>query len=140
MSDDAESISLAEEFRARAQAAYRYALGAEPPLRMSGESLNAYRVRLLEPVKSASKDWRGMSRSDLAGVARAGALSVAETQIYADAVKGVQTTQHGLREVMEEDRTGRKISKFYGDPEEVWGVFKLPGIRARLNRNPRGAR
>jgi hypothetical protein len=31
-----------------------------------------------------------------------------------------------LTEVIETDRTGRQISRFYGDPELVWGPFKMP--------------
>jgi len=33
------------------------------------------------------------------------------------------------REVITSDVTGRKISRFYGDPEAIWGRFKLPAKR-----------
>ncbi|HZT01477.1 MAG TPA: hypothetical protein VFA39_04345 [Steroidobacteraceae bacterium] len=133
---DAETIHLAEQLRARAQSAYRHMLGAEPPLRMSDESLTNYRVRLLEPVKSGSKTWRSISRETLLASAASGALSVAETQIYADAVQSIQQCEHGLREVATPDRTGRLISRFYGDPNEVWGPFKAPSFRTSINPRP----
>ena len=134
---DAETIALAEQLRERAQAAYRHALNAEPPRRMSDEDLTTYRIRLLEPIKSASKDWGRFGRSDFRGLANAGGLSIAETQIYADAVRSIQQSRHGLRTVSEPDQAGRPITKFYGDPEEVWGAFKAPAVCARLNRTPR---
>ncbi len=33
------------------------------------------------------------------------------------------------RMVIEIDETGRRIRHFYGDPEVVWGPFKMPGKR-----------
>lgn len=140
MTDTADVIAAADQLRARACDAYRHVLNAEPPRRMSDESLTAYRVRLLEPIKPSSKTWRSIDRASLLAAAPSGALSVAETQIYADAVQSIQQTKHGLREVSEPDQSGRPISKFYGDPELVWGPHKAPAMGARLNRYPRGAR
>lgn len=40
-----------------------------------------------------------------------------------------------LREVKEVDRTGRQISHSVGDPEAVWGQFKLPTRRARFTED-----
>jgi hypothetical protein len=139
MTDTALTIAAAEQVRARAQSAYRHMLGAEPPLPMSGESLTAYRVRLLEPVKSASTTWRGINRATLLASAPSGALEVAERQVYADAVKTVQTTQHGLRSVTEPDQAGRPITRFFGDPGEWMDAFKAPAARARFRRPSRGA-
>ena len=107
---------------------------------LTGENLAQYRRALAQPFQKHSPSWKDIDLTTLPD----NALEIAEKQIYADAwdaatKPSVLNAVEGLREVMEEDRTGRKISKFYGDPEEVWGAFKRPGIRARLNLHPRGA-
>jgi hypothetical protein len=40
--------------------------------------------------------------------------------------QGREAAAGRLTEVFETDVTGRRISRFYGDPERVWGAFKLP--------------
>ncbi len=95
-----------------------------PPL--AGEGLPQYRRRLLEPLQKHSAAWKGVSlhRADES------LLRVAETQILADAQREA-TAPTNLRpgqlvERIEIDETGRKIRKFYGDPEACWGPFKQP--------------
>lgn len=106
---------------------------------LSGERLASYRRALAQPYQKYSTAWKDIDLADLPDAA----LEVAETQIYADAwaaatKSSVLNAVEGLREITETDRTGRKISKFYGNPEEVWGAFKRPGIGANLNLHPRG--
>jgi hypothetical protein len=58
----------------------------------------------------------------------ADALAVAEHAIYSDAIavaRNPATVPEGtLREVIETDVTGRRISRFIGSPEACWGPFK----------------
>ncbi|MHB8816950.1 MAG: NUDIX domain-containing protein [Steroidobacteraceae bacterium] len=107
---------------------------------LSGERLASYRRALAQPYQKYSPAWKDIDLSSLPD----NALEIAETQIYADAwgsatKPSVLNAVEGLREITEEDRTGRKISKFYGDAEAVWGAFKRPGIGARINLRPRGS-
>jgi hypothetical protein len=52
------------------------------------------------------------------------------SQIYADALTAAASPSSVpagmLREQIEPDRTGRRITRFVGDPESCWGVFKQP--------------
>lgn len=125
-------VELAEEDRARfvdvQSKAERVAqaFGDFAPRWMSGESLPQYRQRLLSKFKQHSADWKGVDLAKLGD----DALAVAETKIYADAwgaaTRPVNIEGGTLREVTENDRTGRKITRFYGDPEACWGPFKQP--------------
>lgn len=96
------------------------------PRWMNGESLPDYQRRLLGKYKAHSASWKD---KDLARV-DASVLDVAETQIYADAVTAASapsTVVAGtLRELVTEDRTGRRITRFQGDPEVTWAPFKQP--------------
>lgn len=99
------------------------------PRWMNGETLPQYQRRLLGKYQGHSVSWKG---KDLSKV-DASVLDVAETQIYADAmsaaIRPAGITEGVLIERTEQDRTGRKISKFSGDPEACWGPFKLPSRR-----------
>jgi len=113
------------EAQSRAERAAQ-AFGDSAPHWVSGENLLQYRRRLLGPFKQHSSTWRGVELSRL----DADALNVAEPKIYADAwdaVNNPATVPEGtLREIVETDRTGRRISRFVGSPEACWGQFKAP--------------
>lgn len=102
------------------------AFGDSAPRWVSGESLPQYRQRLLGKFKQHSADWKGVELAKLGD----DALAVAETKIYADAwqaaIRPANVEGGMLREVTDTDRTGRKITRFYGDPEACWSHFKQP--------------
>jgi hypothetical protein len=100
--------------------------GDSAPSWVGGENLLQYRRRLLGLFKQHNKDWKNkdLSRVD------ASVLDIAETQIYAAAQREASAPTNvaagQLVERYETDRTGRRISKFYGDPEVTWSQFKAP--------------
>lgn len=102
------------------------AFGDSAPRWVSGETLTQYRQRLLGKFKSHSKAWKDADLRDF----KDSALDTVETQVYADAwqaaIRPANVEGGMLREVTENDRTGRKITRFYGDPEACWGPFKQP--------------
>jgi hypothetical protein len=111
--------------------------GDSAPRWNDGESLPRYRQRLLGKFKQHSADWKGVELAKLGD----DALAVAETKIYADAMAALHdphTVPAGtLREIIETDRTGRRISRFVGDPEACWSFFKAP-VRYVLGINTKG--
>jgi len=88
-----------------------------------GESIADYRRRLLEPLKQHSPAWRKVSVPRQEDV-----LQVAEQQILADAAREARAPTSippgKLVERVTTDVTGRRISRFFGDPEACWGAFK----------------
>lgn len=117
----------ATEAQARAESAYQQVLGCGAPPRLSGESLSEYRIRLVHGLKGFSERWRRVDHAGLAGVARAGALQVAEEQVYADAVHSVKRSTGPLRKVTEVDPdSGLRITRFYGDPSGWMDQFSNP--------------
>jgi hypothetical protein len=99
--------------------------GAPGPL--EGETLTRYRQRLMAPFQQHSPAWKG---ANLSRVSDETTLAVAEDQIFRDAMRA-RTDPNvigpgKLIETFESDRTGRQISRFYGDPEACWGAFKQP--------------
>jgi hypothetical protein len=102
---------------------------AGAPRWLNGEAPDEYRRRLLGKWKSHSKTWKDVDLNTLAGPA----LDIAERQIYADSIADAanpgSVPENTLVEVIEVDRTGRKISRFRGDPEACWGRFKAPQRR-----------
>ena len=115
------------EAQSRAERIYQ-AFGDSAPSAVRGESLLQYRARLANKVKQHSAQWKSI---DLTTLKDESVLNVAETQIYADAYSAARSPVHigagKLHEVKETDRTGRHISRFYGDPEECWAPFKAVG-------------
>lgn len=102
---------------------------------MDGENLMAYRRRLAGGLKEHSPAWKDI---DLRVIADDQAFSNIENTIYADAetagLNPVAPSEDYLREIIEQDVTGRKISKFVGRPSAWMNQFaaprrKLVGIR-----------
>jgi hypothetical protein len=100
------------------------AFGDSAPRAMDGESLVAYRHRLLAPFKQHSATWRTAEIPH-----RADVLAIAERQIYADALHQANNPvipPGTLLERITTDRTGRRISSFQGDPGAWLDDFKCP--------------
>jgi hypothetical protein len=100
---------------------------APPPAIVQGESLQSYRRRLADRLRVHSPRWGGHVALDHFSGA---ALDEVENQIYADALAAsrdpARVPAGTLRESIEVDRTGRRITRFVGDPENCWGAFKMP--------------
>jgi hypothetical protein len=100
--------------------------GAEAPPPVVGETLTQYRTRLLTPYQPHSATWARVRLHTLAP----DALSVAENAIYNDSLvfahDPANVPEGCLREIIDTDRTGRRISRFVGHPEACWGAFKAP--------------
>jgi hypothetical protein len=111
---------------------------AGAPRWMQGETLDQYRRRLIAEFKKHSKGWADVDLSVFSGKA----LDTVESQVYADAVTASRTTADlapgTLRMTINEDETGRRIRRFFGDPEACWAPFKQP-LR-RLTGFPGGRR
>lgn len=134
---DQRTAPLADEDRAkfvsaqdRANRIYQAFGDAGAPRWLDGESLQQYRQRLAQPLKKHSKAWAGIEIAKLPE----DAFVVAETAIYHDAQAAAEAPvagpSGGLRRVVTQDAAGRRISRFYGDPEACWGTFKDPVVRA----------
>jgi hypothetical protein len=114
----------ATEHQSRADQAYQ-SLGLRAPARVVGEPIVEYRRRLLAPLVQHSPQWQKVTVNTLSGPA----LDVAEETVFADAVTAATRTGAGtgpLREIVHTDESGRRIKRFYGDPEFTWAPFKLP--------------
>jgi hypothetical protein len=100
------------------------AFGDEAAPAVRGESLAQYRRRLLSGFKQHSPQWQSVDLTSFADKA----LDAVETQILADAYKAAldptNVPEGTLREVIEVDRTGRKISRFVGSIEAFLSPFK----------------
>jgi len=117
---EAEYITVQQ----RADGAYR-AVGCSDgaPPHLQGEDIVSYRQRLLAGVQSRSPTWRNVT------LPRAqDALAPIERQILTEATASLTDNsqyQNGqLREVVSLDQTGRRITRFYGDPGATWAPFQ----------------
>jgi hypothetical protein len=121
-------MSVQSEFvTAQAQAdRVAQAFGDSAPRWLDGEGLLNYKRRLAGKYKQHSTTWKD---ADLAKV-DVSVLDQIVTQIYADAmtasVDPSRVPRGELREQIEPDRTGRRITRFVGDPESCWSIFKQP--------------
>jgi chemotaxis protein histidine kinase CheA len=105
---------------------------------MDGETALAYRVRLLNPLKIHSPQWKDVELKDLPEKA----LAIAETQVYYDADQfgrhPKSAVEGTLREYVTTDETGRKITNFAGESKSWLNQFtgnrqRLVGIRNASN-------
>jgi hypothetical protein len=122
---------LEQEYR-RAQAradAVAQAFGDAAPRWLEGERLTQYRARLLRPYQKYSNAWRDVP---LPSFPSDKALDTVESQVFAAALEEARqptslTVKPGeLVERVVTDDAGRRVRKFYGDPEVCWGPFKTP--------------
>jgi hypothetical protein len=101
--------------------AYRHALlGAAPPL-VYGENLNGYERRLLRPLQPLSKQY---AKSNLNAIGDAVVFRHVASEIRKDAIATARTSEGPLRAVVgPPDGSGRRITRYFGDPREAWLPF-----------------
>lgn len=130
--DDATFVEMADA-QARADSVYSM-FGKRAPRPLNGESKLAYRKRLAEGLREHSARWKNVLLTALGGEA----FSVAEEQVYADAaataLNPLTVPEDQLREIVNQDSTGRRIVSFSGRPRAWMGDFsahkrRLAGIR-----------
>jgi 8-oxo-dGTP pyrophosphatase MutT (NUDIX family) len=121
--EDRLKFVAVQERAERVAQAFGDAQGA--PRWLHGETLDQYRRRMANKFRTHSPAWKDIDITPFAGAT----LVPVETQIYADAMNAAMhpsSVEGGqLRQVIEQDATGRRIKNFYGDPEVTWGPFKL---------------
>ncbi len=137
--DDVVDEVRASTYRQRAEEAYYAALSAPPPAHLPAESVASYRIRLASGLKGFSPTYGRMSVRDLDGMRRAGALHIAEETIFEEAIAAARRPTGPLRETQDPpDRSGRRITRFFGSPEDCWAPFKQqPRMVARFNTGGR---
>jgi len=122
MNDQHQQLHAARERAERVAMVF----GDSAPRPMDGEPVADYQRRLLRPYLKFSPTWNGRDLSRLPG----SILEIVERQVYSDAIAASTNPavigRGQLVERFETDRTGRRISRFYGDPEACWGPFKQP--------------
>jgi len=116
------------EAQARAERAYRIH-GLRPPEPTFGEPLLQYRRRLVQPLMAHSDQWKRVSAWKLDSQS----VGIAEAQCIADAIEKFEAPTGALRMEETRDDAGRTIRRFYGDPEETWGIFKQVPLYARFD-------
>jgi hypothetical protein len=101
------------------------AFGDVAPKALDGESPLQYRRRLVGMYQKYSPTWRTAELRN----ASEDVMRVAETQIYADAMREAHhptSFKPGqLIERKHRDPAGRLISRFFGDPAAAWAPFML---------------
>jgi len=109
------------------------------------EKLTDYRLRLLQPFKKHSPEWKN---ANLREIAHTHALTNVENEIFSAAKRAATDNsafKNTLRRMDTKDETGRKQTKFFGSPEACWGPFKMEprrvmGFHTRFERGtPSGA-
>lgn len=125
VADDVRTIQADEQ--ARNDGVY-IALGGRAPAPMSGEASLAYRIRLARGLQKHSKQWKDIDLQKL----DASVLDVAAAQIRNDAMIAARSPEDletgQLREIIETDVTGRRISKFVGRGTFI-GAMRQPSRR-----------
>jgi 8-oxo-dGTP pyrophosphatase MutT (NUDIX family) len=135
---DADYDAFASE-QAKADTVFS-ALGERASRPQDGENLLAYRRRLAKALQPHSKAWKDVNLSAIADDA---AFSIAQGQIYSDAMDAatnpVDLPFGTLREIISADGTGRRITSFAGQPLSWMGQFagsrrRLSGFRSNKDR------
>jgi hypothetical protein len=121
--------------------AHAFGDSAGAPSWQAGESLGAYRARLLNPYRQHCPQWAQVDFTTLQASTPMleRLLSQAETEVFSAALDAARDPDNyppgTLKEIVTRDATGRKISNFVGDIEVTFGPFKLPSRRARFVRS-----
>ena len=147
MCDDEEEAMKADEEEAKladAQAkcdSVLSAFGKSASRPLQGENLLAYRKRLLRGLQAYSDSYKDIN---LTSIKDAKLLSLAEKQIFADALNAAKSPMmfaaDQLVEINEKDRAGRTITKFKGAMSAWLDDFKVPSMRVKefhLSNNKR---
>lgn len=107
------------------------AFGKSASRPLQGESLMAYRKRLLRGLQAYSDSYKDIN---LATIKDAKLLELAEKQIMNDAMTAARTSSHvpgdQLIAIQSRDSSGRTITKYRGSMEAWLGDFKVPPQRA----------
>jgi broad specificity phosphatase PhoE len=115
--------------QAKADSVYS-AFGKSASRPLQGESLMAYRKRMVRGLQAHSDEMKNVNINSIKDEAM---LSIVEKRVYADAVvasRGTGAIGKGqLIELHKTDRAGRTITEFRGDMEAWLGEFKLPASR-----------
>lgn len=126
---DAEYRAMADT-QARADAAFQ-AFGDSAPRPLMGEDHDTYRRRLASKLKAHSPQWKDVN---IYAIADSNAFDVIEQSVYADAMSAAMAPASvapgTLREMVTEDRTGRKSYSFAGEPSSWMNDFA--GVRRRV--------
>lgn len=130
--DEEEEAKYADA-QAAADSVYA-AFGKSATRPLKGESLLKYRTRLLRGLQGYSDAYKAVK---LSAIKDAQLLSIAEKQIFADALaaaKSVSASNGSLIEHVERDAAGRTIRKFSGSMSAWLDDFKVPSMKvARFN-------
>jgi len=125
--DDEEAAYA--DCQAKADSVYS-AFGKSASRPLQGESLTAYRKRMVRGLQAHSDEMKNVNINAIKDEAM---LSVVEKRVYADALaasRGTGAIAKGqLIELHKKDRAGRTITEFRGDMEAWLGDFKLPTHR-----------
>ena len=103
--------------------------GKQAPPALGGETVTAYRLRLLREMQPHSPEWKDKNLGTLAA-ADAAILDTAEKLIYADAAVAARTMtslpgQLRMERQVDPD-SGLRINRWYGDPNSWMDAFKTP--------------
>ena len=126
---DAEARAARSDAQAKAKAVYDI-LGTAEPIPTGNEGVAQYRLRVAGELQKHSNDY---CNANLRDVARQSwkAFTIAERQIYADAIKlgssyAWSPNPNQLRVRKETDETGRQWTTYSGKPSVWMNDFKLP--------------
>lgn len=112
--------------QAKADSVYA-AFGKSASRPLKGESLTAYRTRLMRGLQGYSDAYKDVN---LRSIKDDALLALAEKQIFADAAMAARSPMHipagQLIETKRQDRAGRTISEFKGAIDAWLNVFKVP--------------
>lgn len=138
MLDKYESPRTLTGAQAAADSVYSL-LGESAPQAMAGETVQAYRVRL---VRGLQPHCKAFANSDLAALARADsiAFNAIERDILEDVRNFARTPMAvpdgQLREIVTTSSGGHRISTFVGDPFAWLGRHIQRPMRVRFNTRP----
>ena len=124
-----EDVAVMADCQSKADSVYS-AFGKSASRPLSGESLTAYRKRMVRGLQAHSDEMKNVNINAIKDEAM---LTVVEKRVYADAIaasRGTGAIAKGqLIELHKKDRAGRTITEFRGDMEAWLGDFKLPAYR-----------
>lgn len=118
----ADLAGAAEHFKAKADTVLRLHGQAAPAIHPD-ENMADYRRRLLGCVRPHTE---GRLRDVDTSKLHPSMLDNFERTMINDTVTAFKRPTGPLRMATERDDAGRAIRRFYGDPENCWGVFKPP--------------
>ena len=104
--------------------------GEHAPRPLQGETLPAYRRRLAAKYQPHSRDWKAV---DLSLIRDDTAFGIAESAIYKDAISAAMNPadlpENTMRQIVNIDDAGRKVTTFVGKPSAWMNTFKSPSRR-----------